>query len=72
MPQEDLAQKLQQIQHQVVEHAQGTTEIADMERLLLSELLNLGQALLQEFIDQKKVHSAAGPSPGASPAADAR
>jgi len=38
MPHEDLYQKLQYIENQVADHAQGTTGIADMERLLLSEL----------------------------------
>ena len=54
MPETDLYHKLQQIQDQVAQHAQGQTEIAEMERLLLSELLGPGQALLQEFIEQKK------------------
>lgn len=72
MPHEDLYQKLQHIENQVAEHVQGTTEIADMERLLLSELLGLGQALLQEFIEQKKSASTAGASPDPGAAADAQ
>lgn len=72
MPQQDLAQKLEQIQDQVAQHAQGSTEIADIERLLLSELLGLGQALLKEFIEQKKLHAAAASTPEPGPGADAQ
>ena len=70
MPHEDLYQKLQKIENQVAQHAQGSTEIADMERLLLSELLGLGQALLQEFIEQKKSASTTGASPDSGARAD--
>ena len=72
MPKEDLAQKLQQIRDHVAQHAQGSTEIADVERLLLSEVLGLGQALLKEFIEQKKLHAATAATPGPGAGADAQ
>ena len=57
MPNDPLAHKIQHLQHQVQQHAEGQTDLAQFEQALLAELLDLGKLLTEAFIEQKKVHS---------------
>ena len=58
MPNDLLARKIQHLQDQVQHHAEGQTDLAQFEQAILAQLLDLGKLLTEEFIEQKKVHSA--------------
>ena len=57
MPNDALTRKIQHLQQQVQQHANGQTDLAQFEQALLAELLDLGKLLTEEFIEQKKVYS---------------
>lgn len=63
MPNDALARKIQHLQDQVQQHADGPTDLAQFEQAILAELLDLGKLLTEEFVEQKKVHSAEWSAP---------
>ncbi len=55
MQNDALARKIQHLQDQVQQHADGQSDLAQFEQAILAEVLDLGKLLTEAFIEQKKV-----------------